>query len=235
MTVSTFERKGHIFVHTQNIYSCVTLCRCESGSLHYAFSNRHVHLSVLRRVSSLGRPPSTLHPLSSCSPRSTPRPAVCTRKRRGDGEHVCAMRTGIGVSLFRGGSDVLFHPQRRQSCRTTKTYHTIVSKFAHLLISRSSLLSFFLRSSPPPLSLSRRLLRCLSGGSSLYLFILSRFTSPLPFFHSLLVVLHFSCLLLYFIVAILSLVQSQCPRKGLVVRRRSFPPFRLRAGPEDIG
>lgn len=68
--------------------------------------------------------------------------AVCTRKRRGDGKHVCAMRTGIGVSLFREGSDVLFHPRRRQSCRTAKTCHTIVSKFAHSLITVLSLCLF---------------------------------------------------------------------------------------------
>lgn len=44
------------------------------------------------------------------------------------------MRTGTRASLFRGGSDVLSHPQRRQSSRTAKTYHTIVSKFVHSLI-----------------------------------------------------------------------------------------------------
>lgn len=61
-------------------------------------------------------------------------PVVCTRKRRGGGRYVCAMRTGTRASLFRGGSDVLSHPQRRQSSRTAKTYHTIVSKFVHSLI-----------------------------------------------------------------------------------------------------
>lgn len=92
------------------------------------------------------------------------------------------MRTGIGVSLFRGGSDVLFHPRQRQSCRTAKTYHTIVSKFAHSLISRSFSSAISLSSF---LFLSRRLffffLRWLPGGS-LYLFIFSRFTSSLTFF-----------------------------------------------------
>lgn len=81
--------------------------------------------------------PPILPPLCRpCSPPSLARQPVCTPKRRGDGKHVCAMRTGIGVSRSQR-SDVLIHSRRRQSCRTAKTYHTIVSKFADSLISRS--------------------------------------------------------------------------------------------------
>lgn len=102
--------------------------------------NMSPYRSTEKRASSLGRPPPAFPiqfpMLVPASPRAVACfPAVCTRKRRGDGRHVCAMRIGIGVSLFRGGSDVLFHPRRRQSCRTAKTYHTIVSKFANSPIS----------------------------------------------------------------------------------------------------
>lgn len=148
-------------------------------------------------------PSSDLQPPSNRSrrsPRSTPRPrplVVCTRKRRGDGKHVCAMRTGIGVSLFRGGSDVLFHPRRRQSCRTAKTYHTIVSKFAHSLISLA-LIPLFPRSS---FSLCR-LLRCPRRlFTSLYLVLFYLTASFYSFSTS-----SSTSRLLLFIVAILSLV-----------------------------
>lgn len=81
-----------------------------------------------------GHPPSVLPITRVRSPVPARSPVVCTRKRRGGGRYVCAMRTGTRASLFRGGSDVLSHPQRRQSSRTAKTYHTIVSKFVHSLI-----------------------------------------------------------------------------------------------------
>lgn len=104
----------------------------------FTFPGLPVLLSVPRRVSSLGRPPATHLPPSPYprvrSPVPARSPVVCTRKRRGGGRYVCAMRTGTRASLFRGGSDVLSHPQRRQSSRTAKTYHTIVSKFVHSLI-----------------------------------------------------------------------------------------------------
>lgn len=139
-------------------------------------------------------------------------PAVCTRKRRGDEKHVCAMRTGIGVSLFRGGSDVLFHPRRRQSCRTAKTYHTIVSKFTHSLISRS----FFRYLSFSVLLFLSPSFRWLSGGSS-YLFIFSRFTSTTSFI-SFSSSSSTSRLLFYSSFAILSLVYPVSAERGLVVR-----------------
>lgn len=136
----------------QNTCSCFTLWRCTSDlfvfpaatSTYQSWGESHPFVGF--------QPPS----IRSCraahvQPRARAHsPAVCTRKRRGDGKHVCAMRTGIGVSLFRGGSDVLFHPRRRQSCRIAKTYHTIVSKFTHSLISRS--FYRYLSFSVPPFS-----------------------------------------------------------------------------------
>lgn len=130
----------HFCLHAKHLFVCPRYAAARAIST-LGFPSRHVHLSVLRRASSLRRPPTTLYPLPSCSPHVQPRslqPCVHVNAE-GMEAHVCAMRTGIGVSLFRGGSDVLFHPRRRQSCRTAKTYHTIVSKFAHLLISRSFL------------------------------------------------------------------------------------------------
>lgn len=124
------------------------------------------------------------------------------------------------MSLFRGGSDVLFHPRQRQSCRTAKTYHTIVSKFAHSLISRSfssaiSLSSFLFLSrrfsflftmAPRRLFVSLYLL-------SFYLityFFFSR-TLRLPLLHVFYSIHRRATLLLY-------LSYTQCPRRGLVVR-----------------
>lgn len=182
-------------------------------------------------LSSLRRPPATLPnapvPTFKPAPRS---PAVCTRKRRGDGKHVCAMRTGTGVSLFRGGSDVLFHPRRRQSCRTAKTYHTIVSKFAHSLISRSH--SFRSVSFAPLLFLSRRLLRRLRGRSlfSLVFFL----SSPLPFSPSSLRV-SFSFTL--YSSSRFHLSYTQCFAEGVswYAPAKFSTVSRLRAGPEDVG
>lgn len=194
------------------------------------FPSHHVHLSVLRKVSSLRRPPATLYPLPSRSPHSTPylRPfSMYTRKRRGDGKHVCAMRTGIAVSLFRGGSDVLFHPRRRQSCRIAKTYHTIVSKFAHSLISRSFLLclSFLV-----PLSLSAVFYDSFSG-VSLYIFIFFRFTSSLCFS------LRFSLLHVFYFTHRRNFISRiSSVREGVSWYARgtqNFLPFCFRAGPED--
>lgn len=63
---------------------------------------------------------------------------------RGLERHVCAMRVERGTSLFHGRSDVLFHP-RRQSCRTTETCNTIVSKFSsHIARSHTYSLFYFL-------------------------------------------------------------------------------------------
>lgn len=148
------------------------------------------------------------------------------------------MRTGIGVSLFRGGSDVLFHPRQRQSCRTAKTYHTIVSKFAHSLISRSFSSAISLSSF---LFLSRRLFFSFYDGSPAALCIsLSSLVLPhhLLFFFSYSSSSSTSRLLLYsssrdFIT--LSLVYPVSAEGSRGTRRPSFPPFRLRAGPEDIG
>lgn len=114
------------------------------------------------------------------------------------------------MSLFRGGSDVLFHPRQRQSCRTAKTYHTIVSKFAHSLISRSFSSAISLSSF---LFLSRRFfffLRWLPGGS-LYLFIYSRFTSSLTFFFLVLFVFLYFTSFTLFIVARLYHFISRIP------------------------
>lgn len=213
LTVLTLGRKKHIFVYTQNIYSCITLCRCRSD-LFTSFSQppRPPISPEKSLIPSSDQPPSirsrrTAHVQPRARDRSL---TVYTRKRRGDGKHVCAMRTGIGVSLFRGGSDVLFHPRRRQSCRTAKTYHTIVSKFAHSLISRS----FFHLSLSSFLFFSRRLLRWLSGGSLyifiyfyIYLYISLLFVSSHHFlFFSFSSSSFTSRLFPYFIVAILSLV-----------------------------
>jgi len=139
-------------------------------------------------------------------------PAVCTRKRRGDGKHVCAMRTGIGVSLFRGGSDVLFHPRQRQSCRTAKTYHTIVSKFTHSLISRS----FFRYLSFSVLLLLSPSFRWLSGGSLYSLYLLS-----FHLYHFLYLVLFFFLYFASFISSFaifISLVYPVSAERGLMVR-----------------
>lgn len=184
-----------------------------------------LYRSPEKRASSLRRPPPAFRPYSSpCSfypPHVIARsPAVCTRKRRGDGRHVCAMRTRIGVSLFRGGSDVLFHPRRRQSCRTAKTYHTIVSKFAnspislvlfHLPAKFSLSLSFSLFFSP---SLMTRPPTILIYLSLFYLVLFNFLQFPLFLFYLFLLpqlhVFYYSSSRFYF--SILSL------RKGPVVR-----------------
>lgn len=148
------------------------------------------------------------------------------------------MRTGIGVSLFRGGSDVLFHPRRRQSCRIAKTYHTIVSKFAHLLISRS-FLRYLSVSFVPPFLPSRRLSRWLSGGS-LYLFILISFhltTSSLFFlFRSLRLPLLLASFILFIVAIFISRIYPvSAERVSWYAPAKFSAVFRLRAGPEGIG
>lgn len=148
------------------------------------------------------------------------------------------MRTGIGVSLFRGGSDVLFHPRQRQSCRTAKTYHTIVSKFAHSLISRSFSSAISLSSF---LFLSRRfsfLFTMAPRRLFVSLYLLSFYLITYFFFFSYSSSSSTSRLLLYsssrdFIT--LSLVYPVSAEGSRGTRRPSFPSFRLRAGPEDIG
>lgn len=124
------------------------------------------------------------------------------------------------MSLFRGGSDVLFHPRQRQSCRTAKTYHTIVSKFAHSLISRSFSSAISLSSF---LFLSRRFFFSFYDGSPAALCIsLSSLVLPhhslffsrtlrLPLLHVFYSIHRRATLLLY-------LSYTQCPRRGLVVR-----------------
>lgn len=196
------------------------LCRCKTDPFAFPQPPRPPISPEKSLIPSSGfQPPSNR---SRRSPRSTPRPrplVVCTRKRRGDGKHVCAMRTGIGVSLFRGGSDVLFHPRRRQSCRTAKTYHTIVSKFAHSLISLAhSSLSSFLFLSLPSFTMSP---------AALYI-SLSCLVLPYRF---LLLVLY-----VFFYFASFTIYRrdfiSRTPSvwKGLVVRASKV--FRLRAGLE---
>lgn len=198
------------------------LCRCKTDPFAFPQPPRPPISPEKSLIPSSGlQPPSNR---SRRSPRSTPRPrplVVCTRKRRGDGKHVCAMRTGIGVSLFRGGSDVLFHPRRRQSCRTAKTYHTIVSKFAHSLISlaHSSL------SSRSSFSLCR-LLRCPRRlFTSLYLGLL-------PYRFLLLVLYVFFYFASFTIHRRDFISRTPSVWKGLVVRASKV--FRLRAGLENV-
>lgn len=145
------------------------------------------------------------------------------------------MRTGIGVSLFRGGSDVLFHPRQRQSCRTAKTYHTIVSKFAHSLISRSFSSAISLSSF---LFLSRRFFFLFTMAPRrlfVSLYLLSFYLITYFFFSR---TLRLPLLHVFYSIhrrATLSLVYPVSAEGSRGTRRPSFPTFRLRAGPEDIG
>lgn len=139
------------------------------------------------------------------------------------------------MSLFRGGSDVLFHPRQRQSCRTAKTYHTIVSKFAHSLISRSFSSAISLSSF---LFLSRRFFFSFYDGSPAALCIsLSSLVLPhhlLFFFLVLFVFLYFTSFTL-FIVARLYYFISRIPsvRGGVswyAPAKFSVVPFARRTG-----
>jgi len=129
---------------------------------------------------------------------------------------------------------VLFHPRRRQSSRTAKTYHTIVSKFAHSPISRS-----FLSRSPLPLlpPLSSSITHFLL--SSLSLVSLRLFVSflPCPVSHhdsSSLV----SPVLRAIVPFIVARFYLRCIPGGEVARgtrRTSFPLSSLSDQLEDIG
>jgi len=222
------SRKRHIFVCAHLFVIRVTLCRCKTDPFASFSQPPRPPISPEESLipsSASSNPPSAPVVQPTFIPCARARsPAVCTRKRRGDGKHVCAMRTGIGVSLFRGGSDVLFHPRRRQSCRTAKTYHTIVSKFAHSLISRSFLRCLFFS----PFSFA------VFHSGSPAAFSLSSLVLPYHFlFLVLFVFLYFTFFFILFI-AILSLVHPVSAEGSRDTRRQNFSPFRLRAGPEDI-
>lgn len=80
--------------------------------------------ALLFRYQTTGKPPSDFPP-----PRTllVYRP-TCVHVNAAGGWKATSARYETRESLFRGRSDALFHP-RRQSCRTTDTCHTIVSKF----------------------------------------------------------------------------------------------------------
>lgn len=137
------------------------------------------------------------------------------------------MRTGTRASLFRGGSDVLSHPQRRQSSRTAKTYHTIVSKFVHSLIfvhsslAISLLFLYIIRLLSLVMSLLSVLSRTLPFSWALLSFCLYRFL--FLSFEIDFSLLSFSCIRHFSSTTIhrRSSLSSTCPRysseKGLVV------------------
>lgn len=137
------------------------------------------------------------------------------------------MRTGTRASLFRGGSDVLSHPQRRQSSRTAKTYHTIVSKFVHSLIFVHSSLAISLLFLYIIRLLSLRDVTLIGSFSYSPVLLGSSLVLPLSFSLSLIRGRFFSPLFLLYSTFLLptihrrSSLSSTCPRysseKGLVV------------------